>query len=175
MFLTAGYFTGELLIPNLSAITPAGSANIASLDWFIDRYEPEFLKYLLGKVLYGEFIAGLADGGDDDEAADKWDDLRDKIFTVTETSSQSPAAAYVYYFFRRSQVTATVFGGEVSTMHENATVVDANDKLVNAWNNMVNDSKVLWDWLSESEQRTLYPNFSREYAEYLTEINVFGI
>ncbi len=60
------YFIGELNIPG-SDRTPVGE----ELDWFIAKYEPEFLRRLLGLNLYNAFISGLQES----VIAGKWTNL----------------------------------------------------------------------------------------------------
>lgn len=52
--IDASYFVGELTIPNTD------SQPIAErVQWFIDKYEPQFLQMLLGYPLYKAFVAGM--------------------------------------------------------------------------------------------------------------------
>jgi len=48
------YFVGDLKIPN-----SADAAVIERVNWYIQKYEPEFLRHLLGYPLYKAFLAAL--------------------------------------------------------------------------------------------------------------------
>lgn len=172
-FLTSAYFVGELLIPNLTSPTAAGTANIAELQWFIDAYEKEFLEYLLGTELYEEFVAGIAVTP---TPLAKWTNLKNKIYVISGTPTyQSPAAGYVYFFYRRNKFSVTTGSAEVQPSHENATAVSHTAKQVRAWNMMVKQCEAIWEWLEEDTQAAIYTSFSDEFHGYLTRINEFGI
>jgi hypothetical protein len=172
-FLTTSYFVGDLLIPNLTTTTAAGTANIAELQWFIDVYEIKFLKYLLGEDLYTEFAAGIAIG----VPLAKWTALKNKIYTTTTvggaTTYHSPAAAFVFFYFRRSKKTVTVTSGEVKPQNENASTSESNMKAIAAWNNMAKDCEDFWDWIEN--ELTTYDSFSDEDSDELDYINQWGI
>lgn len=66
MLIDRTYFIGEINIPNTH--TPAIGG---LLDWFIEKYEEQFLKEVLGYDLYTAFKAGLLI----DPIPQKWTDL----------------------------------------------------------------------------------------------------
>lgn len=99
----------------------------ALIQEFIDKYEPLFLKKLLGIDLYNEFIAGLAE----DPIDSKWISLRD------DTELKNMLVNYVYYWYMRNQSTLSAGISEVKPKAENATPVSSVDKQVRAWNEMV--------------------------------------
>jgi hypothetical protein len=169
-FLTANYFVGELFMPNLTGTTAAGLANIVDLQWYIDTYEKEFLKYLLGDVLYMEFAAEIAVS----VPLVKWTALKNKIYVVstgTNPTYLSPATAYVFFYYIRKHQSLTVSTGQIQTGYENGQTVENKYTSVGPWNKMVEDCKLLWEWLEEDAQRATYPNFSRQYEDYLGFIN----
>jgi hypothetical protein len=53
-FIDASYFIGELTIPNSDSLSVA-----ERITWFINKYEPEFLRKLMGYPLYKAFVAGM--------------------------------------------------------------------------------------------------------------------
>jgi hypothetical protein len=54
-FIDASYFVGDLNIPN------SGQSEVAErITWFIEKYEPLFLRQLLGYPLYKAFVSGMA-------------------------------------------------------------------------------------------------------------------
>lgn len=101
---------------------------VASLiQGFIDKYEPLFLKKLLGIDLYNEFVAGLAA----DPIDAKWLYLRD------DTEIKPMLVNYIYYYYLRNQTTLSAGISEVKPKAENARPVSSVDKQVRAWNEMV--------------------------------------
>src|SRR5574341_413931 len=62
--------------------------------------------------------------------------------TVTGSAKQSLIANYVYYQWQQDQVTQTVGLGEAATKAENAVMVSPANKMINAWNEMV-------EWIKE--------------------------
>jgi hypothetical protein len=66
MLINAAYFIGDLNIPN------TGKTEVAELlDWYIQKYEPEFLQKVLGYQFYKNLLAGLQET----TVAQKWVDL----------------------------------------------------------------------------------------------------
>lgn len=53
-FIDASYFVGELTIPN-SDQEPV----VERINWFIEKYETQFLQKLMGYPLYKSFLAGI--------------------------------------------------------------------------------------------------------------------
>lgn len=137
MILTNTYFQGELSLPNLSIKSEAvGHASTAmqtigenNLDWFIDRYEKEFLDKLLGSTLSNNFINGLSEP----TVNQIWIDMKNAIY---KDGKYSPAANYVYYWVKRDGRTqSSVDGEKIGTQNYSEIAKDA-DKLVKAWNSM---------------------------------------
>lgn len=113
-------FTGKIKIANTA------KADVATdLQIFIDDYEGEFLKLLLGETLYTDFIAGL----DEDPIPAKWTALKDKIGVSI--------ANYIYWFYMRDNNTQTVAMGETKGKSANAGSALPDEKIVRAWNEMV--------------------------------------
>lgn len=77
MLIDRTYFEGDILIANANitnATNPVGS----QLDWFIQKYEPEFLEKALGLSLYEALKTGYSQPTPDQ----KWVDLvQGKIYT----------------------------------------------------------------------------------------------
>lgn len=114
---------------------------------FIDKYEPKFLKELLGLTLYQEFITGL----EEDPVDPKWISLRD------ETDLKAMIVDYVYVYYLRNATTSTTGTSEVKAKNNNSTPVNSIDKQVRAWNEMVNMAR-LFDLSTET-----YPTWRRVY------------
>lgn len=117
----ASDFKGKIKIANTA------QADVASdLQIFINDYEAEFLKLLLGETLYTDFIAGLGD----DPILAKWTDLKEKIGVTT-------IANYIYWFYMRDNNTQTVAMGETKGKSANAGAALPDEKIIRAWNEMV--------------------------------------
>lgn len=99
----------------------------ALIQEFIDKYEPMFLKKLLGLSLYNEFVSGLAA----DPVDAKWLALRD------DTEIKPMLVNYIYYWYIRNQATITLGISEGKPKAENAVPVSSANKQVRAWNEMV--------------------------------------
>lgn len=119
------YFVGELDVANTN------NANVeARLQWFINKYEPEFLRLILGADLYTNYVAGIVVTAPDPVPAE-WVALQD--FEGLKTA----IASYVYFYYMRDQFTQTVGLGEVKPTAENATASDPSFKMMRAINEAV--------------------------------------
>lgn len=117
-----------------------------SLDWFIEKYEHEYLCNLLGKKLSQSFIDGL----NQSEPSQIWIDLKDKIYYTQGNVSFSPAANYVWYHVRRwARTQTTVQGEKIGDMSYASTAEDA-DKLCMVWNEMCDKSQEIICYLREN-------------------------
>lgn len=145
------YFFGELSLAFPD--TPAANANLLQI---IDSREAELLQRLFGYELYKAWLAALASEVDStpgpavlleqrfidlrdgkeytsqSEVLVKWPGLR---FTVG-TSKKSLIANYVYWHMQKDGYTFTTGSSEKKT--DLAINADPTDKMVRAWNEMVN-------------------------------------
>ena len=149
MLINEEYFKGEIVIPNLNSVGNGISSQIASSNLelllsFIDKYEKRFLVSLLGRCCADEFYKEIEKG----ELSGKWLDLKNKL--VDETLKISPIANYVYYWYRRNDVSITTGIGEMETDSDNSVRVSSALKMCRAWNEMVEwviDTRV---WMKSS-------------------------
>ena len=149
MLINEEYFKGEIVIPNLNSVGNGISSQIASSNLelllsFIDKYEKRFLVSLLGSCCADEFYKEIEKG----ELSGKWLDLKNKL--VDETLKISPIANYVYYWYRRNDVSITTGIGEMETDSDNSVRVSSALKMCRAWNEMVEwviDTRV---WMKSS-------------------------
>lgn len=119
---------------------------VTNVQDFIDKYEPKFLRSLLGLELATEFIAGLAVLPTPEE---KWTYLRDN------TDLKDMLKDYIYYWYKRNENTKSMGISEVKPKAENATTVDGNNKMVKAWNEMSNMAREF------NLDIAIYPNFKK--------------
>lgn len=153
-FLTVNYFVGELQIPNITGSAPAVTPRVNELQWFISKYEREFLSLLLGEDLYAEFAAGIAVTTPDA----KWTALKSKIYEIDTQNGVylSPAASYVYYHYMCNAASVTTTVGEVKPGKPSTVQVNNTRKMVTAWRSMCEDCEKIWEWLEEDAQMATY-------------------
>lgn len=155
MYLDSSYFTGELSIPILSAKRtavndPTGIADKInqvsgeySLEWFIERYEEEFLRKLLGDCLFDAFKEGISAAS----PLQIWIDLRDLIYRKSGGYSFSPAANYVYFHVMTAAASKTAMTGEVKSTNDRMINVSPDVKMVKAWNDMTTEVNRIRQWV----------------------------
>ena len=164
MLINSSYFVGEYEIMNIAGSAPVVAGNVAKLNAFIAKYEPEFLRALLGSTMYDEFTAGLLIN----PIPAKWSALSSKITATTAVT------AFVWNRYWTSEETKTSSLGQLLSKAENAQVVSSNTKLVRSWNDSMFQAAIIYDWLNQSAQLTTYPTKDTdEDFFYLT--NYFGI
>ncbi len=167
--IDSSYAINEYLIVNVSGTNPTVTANAALLAHYITRYEPEYMKMILGVTLYDEFIAGLAVTPTPDA---KWTALKAKF--IDSTNKISPIMAYVWNRYWTFETTKSSSMGQSEPKVENATIVSSNQKLVLAWNDAMYGAATILDWLLEPAQIAVYTTLEPDYDSlYLT--NNFGI
>ncbi len=172
------YFHSEINIAQKQSIPVQGA--ITSV---ITKYEPEYLKTTLGYAFWKLFNAGIAD------TSGRWYELRigaeynncreylKKWNGFTNAEKSSPISNYVYYWYMRENVTVTASVGEVEGKAENGKVVSPGPKMTRAWNEMVDQTQVLWDYLlykKDGSGNLVYPEFAIEETECFEKVNDFN-
>jgi len=189
-------FINEFNIPN---------SNIDSqtiIQQFIDRYEPEVLKMVLGYELSRDYAAALAGGS----PAQKWLDLRDGVEfsfvydgkTILDkwpgliggTGRKSLITAFIYLAFRKEHESYFTGSNEASAKSENSDVADAYPKYMSVWNEMVDMVGIVPVDFNDNEtpsvvytsDPSLYNFLLKNIADYSTwkfkhieKLNSFGI
>lgn len=156
----------DLVIPGLDA-----EWNTDELTELISKYEPEYLKAILGYACWKAFDAGLTASTarwvalrDGDEYTDasgvlrKWDGFKNDEL-------KSPIANYVYYYWLRKNGTTTTVSGEKESKTEKSVNVSSVHKQVRAWNEMVRMNGRLVDFLQNKKDESgelVYPEFKAE-------------
>lgn len=139
---------GAIMLPN----TDAGSTEGIALQADIDVYEPQYLELILGYATAKQFSEGL----DADDAA--CIALRDGAeYTDTSgelqkwqgftTKGKNPIANYVYWFVRTDSASQTFSIGESTASVENGARTSPRQKMVSAWNAMVDMNVKLHEYL----------------------------
>ena len=154
------YFVGEIQIPNLA--TPELQSRI---NWFINQYEIKMLREWMGEDMYRDFMdaLGLNGSGFDNvtdgqanEGMDPWwaqllngveyvglDERKHKWKGIVclqddyNTSKTAPSAYFVYYWYMRDAVTQTTGNGEIFKQAENGIIISPRQKVVTAWQKVV--------------------------------------
>lgn len=134
---------------------PAGPAPqlIDDIHAYIDRYEPKFLRLLLGK----------------DVAGDIQQYPRIIAMLIHPEQATSVIAKYVYFYYSRDHMTFNTVAGEKLKTTERSSGVSPNSRLVHLWNSMVGDC---WDIVNCIEDVEICPDFD---ASIFEEINVFNL
>ena len=131
------------------------------LQEYIDTFENEYAKKLLGKELYDEFAAGIIES----IPAAKWTALKAKIKTKSIN--------FIYFNYISETASFNTQVGEVKPNVENARIMPPVDRLVRVWNELV-------DWVYDdfmewmTDNASDYPNYDASYYCFRT-INCFGI
>lgn len=177
MIIDISYFTGSILITGLSATGTGVAVQVAkakkdNLNYFIAKYENQFLNYLLGEYLTNEFKAEIAKETHDV----KWDTLLSKLkkneIIGTTNYNYSFIANYIYYYYQRNELTDTTSTGEYDAP-QRMTIIN---KSVFAWNSMVNDVMKFLEWMDE-----VYKDYYTDYDSFIINkdltnyINSLGI
>ena len=161
------YFHGNVSIPNLGI----NEGNTASVNDFIVKYEKKFLSEILGYKMYSQLVTAYTPTA---PISGIWFDLvngkrfidslgRDNYFgglaDISEGDSYklSPIANYIYWQFMKNTATNTVGIGESITATENAFRVSPKDKMVTAWNEMVEWNMIMDDFIKQNEEK--YPDY----------------
>lgn len=177
MLINRTYFVGEL------NITPKDE----TLDWFINKYEPEFLSHALGVKLYADFKSAI-NASPSPVLSQIWIDIRDgveyenRLFRtvrwdgLVQAGPRSPIANYVYFKYMKNAASQTTSMGEKIGAAENATHVHNNEKMISAWNEMC-------DWVYDlrafidHKGVTIYTSWNRSHTtpNLFKRINAFGL
>ena len=168
MTLDATYFLKQPT--KLVQSTPVGngvSAYVAEqdtdvIDEGIEYYEPKFLEMVLGYDIAQEYITGIGE----DTPAQKWVDLRDKLYDTT--NKRSPVANYVFCRILNDSQTVVTRAGNVVGKSDESTVVSYYNKIQNAWNEMCPMVERLYDWLIENRETYEHDDLIMELDYNLT-------
>ena len=186
--INSSYFIGEKNVPNKD-----GADVSVVLNNLIDRYEPEYLKKALGYELFLSFMTGIQVTTPDQRYTDL---LIGKDFTgqngklnrwagfinvipggaIVVAYPLSPIADYVYWYWLKHNHSQTSGLGEVRSELQNAVRVSPKHKAVKTWNDMVEKTWLLYEFLKVNP--TTYPEFQAYLSDpdinlMLTKINTF--
>lgn len=150
------YFVRERSLPLSSAAAGVPAARTTNRDnvlqSFIDFYEPEFLKLILGDDLYEEYIAA--------PTSEKWTAFDSMMFN--ETLHDSPVADYIYCKYQTNKDTVAE-DGTLLVNGDDAKRVPVTVRTIPVWNAMVRKLLPVFTYLTEN-----YTTFCTTY-EYNVE------
>ena len=156
MIVTTSIFEGELTVGQITEDHIA-----ARLQWFINKYEPLYLRMLLGGELYDLLTTELSNQTHDV----KWDDLAEKVKPMT--------ANYIYFFYKIENESQSTGVGLVKQKAKNATRESVIDKAVARWNEMVNMVMDFNSWIRE--RKNDYPEYKAKLSAIYHYKNTFGL
>lgn len=179
-------FVGDINIPNIGTGDPSRDY----LDTMIERHESQFLSDVLGYELtkllitdqdvvtpptgiYYDLLHGK-EFTDSLGRLNKWEGFLSVVY--------NPIAYYVYYMIQQDSFSTTSGTGEARPKSENSDIHTPHDKMVRAWNTMVDINSVLHDFLTVNLSD--YPSYEgvrgpRDLSwgnrKYFTKNNLLGI
>lgn len=149
------YFIRERIVPptqgEVGLPTEAVTVANAKLQSFIDYYEPEIIKMIIGETLYDDYIAGRTTTGN------KWKTFDAYLFDAT--TKKSLVADYIFCKYWKDKDTS-VGDGTVRVNAENPNRVSYQNRTIPVYNRMVDEIVKAVTFLAEN-YTTYYPN-----AEY---------
>ena len=155
-------FVGSINIPNLEK-------DIQGFETVYNTpYQKEILVKLFGFDLYTTFEAGLLE----DPILQKWTDLKNgSTYLVNEIKKENPGlkklvANYVYCKWLTINYEQLTGLGSINSNSENATIISPENKIVNAWNEMIKLYYQVYDFMYNNQ--TDYPNCDTEELRILT-------
>lgn len=165
MAIDTTYFVGEIHIAQLSQ--PAVRDTLAL---FIGKYSTQYLEIALGYEFAKLYAAGIAA----DTVEDRWTELKGgaeynnrkgylKKWTGFENSDKkSPIANYIFFWSTKDNATFAAGMGEMEGKSDNAKVAGYAVKQSRAWNEMVEQTWLLYDFLLNKKDGAgvlIYPEF----------------
>ena len=173
MLIDTTFFTGDLHIEGLSGspgIPSATSYAISEeLQNFIDKKERDFYAAAIGVDNAKEFVSYLVNAPL--LPVEKWENLKRMLVEEIGGVNYSPIAYYIFfYYLRNNQTKVTPLG--VRSSDEEGKSQPCREKMIYAWNEMVNLNEYLSRWLYKN--RSDYGGYF--FSDHLTEtINKMGI
>ncbi len=183
MLIDQSYFIGEINIPGLTSEDVSGN-----LDYFISKYETEYLRLALGYPLW----KALSDSMDPLTARferllygyefenchgnmDYWTGLINTPDEIQEGALRktTPIANYIYYNWSCDNITFTTTIGEVKGKAENSTSASVVQKQSRAYNEM----SALTDKMLEFVKANAadYPEFNNCHTNPFGRTNIFNL
>lgn len=153
-------FYGDLTLAQI------GNTSVQSdVQKYIDKFEQEYLFNLLGYSTKKSLDAGalniLKEGV---EYISRFNNLLSKWIGLNFQNNASPIASYIYCKYMIDNQTKTTPAGEKNVQAINAATSNANRKIMNQWNWMVDRNRELIDYLMSNQD--IYPDFVSYFNSY---------
>lgn len=171
-------FVAEINIPNNTS-----PEVVETINWLINKYEPEILEKLMGYELYGAYISNpedqrivdLISGVEyvkDDGTLAQWKGLK-------QSSTVSILANYIYYQWQVFNVVKQ--GGQNTVIPKGAMSINIspNIKMIKAWNDLVTQVRLMVQYLTAETVADTYPEYSSKVSLdalcFFRKINEFDL
>ena len=158
------YFeTGQCYIPNSNETGIAAAAIAAEIQGYIDTYEEDFLRGLLGDTLYEYLVAHPSEA---------------RIVTLiahllNETTKQSPIANYVWFKYQQQNQIITTNGGDKQTSQSELLPASNYALASGVWNAMVTKNWYIYEWLQTNI--ATYPEWTVENEYLFEKVNIMDL
>lgn len=133
MIIDHTHFTGLLSVgisPNTGVSNITNDADLERLNSYVDFYETEYLRKVLGDVMCAEFMSYMEHRTGEGEKEQRWEALLEKL-----TERVSPIACYVYFkLIGECNYNVTSNGVQGSA---DGDAVSPGRLQIRAWNDMV--------------------------------------
>lgn len=152
---------------------------------FVDKYEEELLRKILGHVLYEEFVSAYSEAYPDylDQLEDKWDRiLNGSSYVISDVSYKGVGIKeilkpYVYSLWNRLTSLSRAGSGLVESNNENSTRVSPTVDVVTSYNRAVNAIGGYYNVCNTfcgmmSAYRTDYPTWRFTKVERMNRFNL---
>lgn len=162
-------FVGDRSIPN------SGDKNVMDrINWFINKYEPQCLDYVLGYDLYQLVKSPYITNGPIDKLI-KGTVYKDNYGNNVQWIGLKPMIVdYVYYYYMADDVTTNTGKGVAIPQKDMAFNISPAQKMIVAWNEFLKLSLDCAMYLTANSTYLDYPTYVLSYKDSGT-INEFDI
>jgi len=166
MIIDYTYFIGKLRLPQTG-----NTDGRTVVEEFAEIYETEILKKAMGYDLWKAFTDGIEGSGDPDQ---RWEDLLDGVtfeykginlrFNGLDPEDKiTPIANYCYYKYLEDSAADVTLAGVATGAVDNNTRVSPMQKMIDAWNAMVDMLLKMSSFIKLNE--AIYPEFERKQQD----------
>lgn len=144
---------------------------------YINHYEPKIINQLFGYELGKDVLAYTASSDQrikDIVEGKEYTNSSDKLTKwegLVNANKESLISYYVYYWWMRKTATTTTNNGEVKVLNENSGNTTPALKVMNAWNNMMQQCETLYEFMTEFEDD--YPEW--DFTPFSGSVNAFDL
>lgn len=178
--ITASYFTGDIIIPELVDLeesqSPMAQALASSGQQQIKQLVSKFQYTFIAKMFSEEFAKDFIEAASLEEPGELFIEVHRRLFSSIDNYLYSPIAYYVYYWYMRNTKTTTTAYGEVNIDFAFGRASNNNFKMLNAWNEMVELARPVYLWANS--QRELFRQqgyIIKPSKSLITKLNQFGL